>query len=173
MDAWSALPGTGRESKGGELGGTSEEHEEGIPEGPASFHRAAHDRLCRSATLHAGWPVWRCVFLLKTCGSKVLLGGRCGPESRISRLFAALSYCWYLPLIRAACTDACIPATQHYRDAKSRHLRTTGMRNPGTSKLPGATRHFSPASRAAPGAGWDPPELPLQLVLQGRPLLPS
>ena len=51
LDAWSALPGTGRESKGGELGGTSEEHEEGIPEGPASFHRAAHDRLCRSATL--------------------------------------------------------------------------------------------------------------------------
>ena len=48
LDAWSALPGTGRESKGGELGGTSEEHEEGIPEGPASFHRAAHDRLCRS-----------------------------------------------------------------------------------------------------------------------------
>ena len=90
LDAWSALPGTGRESKGGELGGTSEEHEEGIPEGPASFHRAAHDRLCRSATPHAGWPVWLCVFLLKTCGSKVLLGGRCGPESRISRLFAAL-----------------------------------------------------------------------------------
>ena len=153
LDAWSALPGTGRESKGGELGGTSEEHEEGIPEGPASFHRAAHDRspACRSATLF--WPVWRCVFLLKTCGSKVLLGGRCGPESRISRLFAALSYCWYLPLIQALpVLMHCIPATQHYRDAKSRHLRTTGMRNPGTSELPGSTRHFSPASRAAPGA---------------------
>ena len=63
----------------------------------------------------------------------------------------------------AACTDALhpgnselpgceIPAPQNYRDAKSRHLRTTGMRNPGTSKLPGSTRHFSPASRAASGA---------------------
>ena len=61
LDAWSALPGTGRESKGGELGGTSEEHEEGIPEDPASFRRAAHDRLCRSATLFGQFGV--CIFI--------------------------------------------------------------------------------------------------------------
>ena len=99
----------------------------------------------------------RCVFLLNICGSKVLPGGRCGPESRNSGLFCgllpALSYCWYLPLIQALpVLMHCVPANQHYRDAKSRHLRTTGMQNPGTSKLPGATRHFSPASRAASGA---------------------
>ena len=60
LDAWSALPGTGRESKGGELGGTSKEHEEGIPEGPASFHRAAHEALsfsCHSATLFGQFAV--------------------------------------------------------------------------------------------------------------------
>ena len=46
LDAWSALPGTGRESKGGELGGTSEEHEEGIPEGRASLHAQGQPRYC-------------------------------------------------------------------------------------------------------------------------------
>ena len=99
--------------------------------------------LVQVIVLSVSRHVSRWKFFLKTvtCGLKVLLGSRCGTESRISRLFAALSYCWYLPLIRAACTDACIPATQHYRagceipapqnyrDAKSRHLKTTG-RNP-------------------------------------------
>ena len=46
VDPWSALPGTGRESTGGELGGTSEEHEEGIPEGRASFHAQGRPRYC-------------------------------------------------------------------------------------------------------------------------------
>ena len=34
LDAWSAVPGTGLESKGGELGGTSDEHKEGGRDGP-------------------------------------------------------------------------------------------------------------------------------------------
>ena len=85
------------------------------------------------------------VFLLNICGSKVLPGGRCGPESG-SRLFCAFCYCWYLPLIQALpVLMHCVPANQHYRDAKSRHLRTTGMRNPGTScRTTGRNPAFQP-----------------------------
>ena len=46
LDPWLVLPGTGRESKGGELGGTSEGHEEGIPEVCASFHAQGQPRHC-------------------------------------------------------------------------------------------------------------------------------
>ena len=45
LDPWSALSGTGRESKGGELGGAPEEHEEGIPEGRFVPRRRAEDLL--------------------------------------------------------------------------------------------------------------------------------
>ena len=98
-----------------------------------------------------------CVFLLNICGSKVLPGGRCGPESRISRLFCLHRAIVGICLIQALpVLMHCVPANQHYQDGKSWHLRTTRMQNPGTSKLPDATQHFSPASQAASGADQDP-----------------
>ena len=56
-----------------------------------------------------------------------------------------------LSMLRAGTAEDCIPATLDYRAAKSWQLRTTGMRIPGTTKLPGTTWTFSPASRATPG----------------------
>ena len=68
LDALSVLPGTGRESKGGELGGTSEEHGEGIPKGCASFHAQGQPGtvLPRWLTAKALWVNPRLQTICKT-----------------------------------------------------------------------------------------------------------